>query len=233
MTRRVIVLVCALLAAAAGNARASEPSGESSAASPTIESKLDSALQSRIQSPGRGIALARHRPNGRRTARLSADSSRQRRSRTLLPLARGPGRDRARRVARAPRTPSGSCRHQPRPRRARHHGLHDDDNRFEVGRRASRRPPARESAWRPLIPASTRGTRISEGRVVHFADFVNRAVAAVRRLRPRHARRRHHRGQRPDSNGVRRGVHRARTSSCSRRSTSTGNGFIEQRHRRY
>ena len=54
MTRRVIVLVCALLAAAAGNARASEPSGESSAASPTIESKLDSALQSRIQSPGRG-----------------------------------------------------------------------------------------------------------------------------------------------------------------------------------
>jgi serine protease AprX len=50
MTRRVIVLVCALLAAIAGNARAS---GET-AAPPAIESKLDAALRAKIQSPARG-----------------------------------------------------------------------------------------------------------------------------------------------------------------------------------
>ena len=59
MSRRVIVLVCALLAAAAGNSRASEPSDGPSGAGPTLgpkpdaASKLDAALEARIQSPAR------------------------------------------------------------------------------------------------------------------------------------------------------------------------------------
>ena len=65
-----------------------------------------------------------------------------------------------------------------------------DSGRRRVARRSRRRVAARS--------ASTQ-----------FVDFVNGAADAVRRLRPRHARRRHHRRQRLDSSGARAG-HRAR-----------------------
>jgi serine protease AprX len=51
MTRSVIVLVCALLATVAGDARAS---GETAGPVP-IEAKFDAALRSRVQSPARGV----------------------------------------------------------------------------------------------------------------------------------------------------------------------------------
>ena len=72
-------------------------------------------------------------------------------------------------------------------------------------------------------------------RVTKFVDFVNGRTAAVRRQRPRHARRRHHRGQRlrlgrregaasrPTrarlAQGARRQRRRARSATSSRRST--------------
>ena len=149
----------------------------------------------------------------------------QRHRRPLLPLARRPGRDRARRGARATRA---AGRKSPRisldrPVRGTH-GPHDDGNRRAVGRRASRRR-------RPGVGVATIDSGVNawhddlDGRVVHFADFVNVQPFAVRRLRPRHARRRHHRRQRLRLERRRARASRlARTSSCSRCSTSPATG---------
>ena len=76
------------------------------------------------------------------------------------------------------------------------------DHRSDGGARAIRLSTAPASASRSSIPASRLARRSDAGsgvarsqRVDQFVDFVNGQRSAVRRLRPRHARRRHHRRQ--------------------------------------
>ncbi len=188
--------------------------------------------------PPRAVGSRRDRPvthhhqDRRRPAGNIADRVGQRRRRPVLLVAWGPGGHRSRRRARRARATAGSCRHQPRSRRSRHARPDGDRHGLAVDHRAPRRhrPERRRRDDRFRRQCVARGSRSTRR---PFRGFRQRPVLGVRRLRPRNARRGHHRRQRPRSERRASRARAWRTSGRAQGPRRLRHGLYEQRHRRH